>query len=220
MLLYHGSKGGIVGDISPGYKASRSTCDFGKGFYLGDMPDQPKGLIMHHQEALFYEVDLDLSGLNILDLTANDSYASKIDWALFIAYNRKPELFERYGILKDRYESYNKIYDVIIGLIADDSMMRVLNQFFSMTHNDKYMLKCLSHIQLGNQYVLKSHKACNADHLKILSSRKLTDSEKKQAAEMHASRQATMNYVTDMYFKKYRHDRSARYIDEILDEWN
>ena len=42
MLLCHGSKSGIHGDIKP---QSRSACDFGDGFYMGDKPEQPKGLI-------------------------------------------------------------------------------------------------------------------------------------------------------------------------------
>ena len=42
MLLYHGSKSGIKGHIEP---KSRDACDFGQGFYMGDLPDQPKGLI-------------------------------------------------------------------------------------------------------------------------------------------------------------------------------
>lgn len=33
IILYHGSKGGIKGNIKP---ISREFCDFGKGFYLGD----------------------------------------------------------------------------------------------------------------------------------------------------------------------------------------
>lgn len=32
VLLYHGSKSGIVGEIEP---KSRPQCDFGKGFYMG-----------------------------------------------------------------------------------------------------------------------------------------------------------------------------------------
>ena len=43
MRLYHGSKSGIRGNIRP--DLGRSMCDFGKGFYLGDLPDQPIGLI-------------------------------------------------------------------------------------------------------------------------------------------------------------------------------
>ena len=30
------------GDIAP---KSRKACDIGQGFYMGDLPDQPKGLI-------------------------------------------------------------------------------------------------------------------------------------------------------------------------------
>ena len=44
ILLYHGSKSGIVGDIAP---KSREMCDFGKGFYMGTEPGQPLTLNMH-----------------------------------------------------------------------------------------------------------------------------------------------------------------------------
>lgn len=37
MILYHGSKSGIKGDIAPN---SRDACDFGQGFYMGDLLDQ------------------------------------------------------------------------------------------------------------------------------------------------------------------------------------
>ena len=37
ILLYHGSKSGIEGNIEP---KSRSKCDFGKGFYMGTEPGQ------------------------------------------------------------------------------------------------------------------------------------------------------------------------------------
>ena len=35
ILLYHGSKSGIEGKIAP---LSRKECDFGKGFYIRNMP--------------------------------------------------------------------------------------------------------------------------------------------------------------------------------------
>ena len=43
MRLYHGSKSGIKGEIRP--DAGRGMCDFGAGFYMGDRPEQPMGLI-------------------------------------------------------------------------------------------------------------------------------------------------------------------------------
>ena len=42
LIVYHGSKKGLVGDIAP---TSREFCDFGKGFYLGTDASQPLTLI-------------------------------------------------------------------------------------------------------------------------------------------------------------------------------
>ena len=75
MILYHGSKSGIKGDIAP---KSRDACDFGQGFYMGDLPDQPKGLIAEFPDNRFYELDCDFAGLKIktFEEDAND----QIDW--------------------------------------------------------------------------------------------------------------------------------------------
>ena len=42
VILYHGSKSGIVGDIAP---ISREECDFGQGFYMGTSTLQPLTLV-------------------------------------------------------------------------------------------------------------------------------------------------------------------------------
>ena len=42
VLLYYGSKSGLVGDIAP---VSREKCDFGKDFYMGTNIEQPLTLI-------------------------------------------------------------------------------------------------------------------------------------------------------------------------------
>ena len=39
VILYHGSRGGIQGKIRP---CSRLRCDFGKGFYMGDITPATK----------------------------------------------------------------------------------------------------------------------------------------------------------------------------------
>ena len=43
--LFHGSKSGIKGKISP---ISRSLCDFGQGFYMGTEKEQPMTLICNY----------------------------------------------------------------------------------------------------------------------------------------------------------------------------
>ncbi|MBO5302844.1 MAG: DUF3990 domain-containing protein [Lachnospiraceae bacterium] len=216
MKLYHGSKSGIAGKINP-YK-SRTTCDFGKGFYLGDMPDQPKGLIASREYGKYYEIEYDISSLKILEF--KEIYQEQLDWALFIAYNRNPALFEDYNILKQKYAAYNTSYDVIIGLIADDSMMNTLNRFFAGESTDKVMIDCLKHVKLGNQYVLKTEEACKSDRVKIITERELEPYEKKAAQADSAQRLRQMDSIINMYSKKYRRDTKAKYIDEIMEEWN
>ena len=126
MLLYHGSKSGIQGDIKP---ESRMSCDFGCGFYMGDKPDQPKGLIASYENNKFYEIEYNSDGLKIK--TFEDNYVDQIDWALFIAYNRQPEKLAEYDQLCKRYKAYNDLYDMIVGVIADDKMTQVMQLFFN-----------------------------------------------------------------------------------------
>ncbi len=54
MILYHGSKSGIKGEISP--FDIRENCDFGRGFYTGELPTQPMGLIAGWKDHVFYEL--------------------------------------------------------------------------------------------------------------------------------------------------------------------
>ena len=213
--LYHGSKTGIKLPIQP---KSRDRCDFGCGFYLGDKPDQPKGLIAQRTNNKFYVIDYDFTGLNIKEF--GESYIDKIDWALYIAYNREPELFEKYDVLKDRYRTYGERYDVIVGYIADDSMMTTLTDFFKGITSDKEMIDCLAHVKLGKQYVLKNEKACESKRIKIVECRPLTHSEIKLANAENQNRKKQMDSIIMMYKTKYRRDMSVKFIDEIMKEWN
>ena len=60
LVLYHGSKKGISGEIAP---ISREECDFGSGFYMGTSTLQPLSLICNEDKPKFYAVELDLTGL-------------------------------------------------------------------------------------------------------------------------------------------------------------
>ncbi len=53
IILYHGSKSGIEGKISP---ISRAKCDFGAGFYMGTDSMQPLTLICDYEKSKFYVV--------------------------------------------------------------------------------------------------------------------------------------------------------------------
>lgn len=121
LILFHGSKEGINGDIKP---ISKDRCDFGRGFYMGDNPVQPLTLTCDFKDSKFYIVSLNTNNLKIKDIKLD------LDWAFLIAYNR--------GFLNDVkdtdfYNKYKKMLDgvdIAIGYIADDRMFVVLDSFF------------------------------------------------------------------------------------------
>ena len=77
VLLYHGSKSGIVGDIKP---ISRELCDFGKGFYMGTESSQALTLICNFPNAKLYTVRINMTGLRILEKVSvrQNRYAGRI----------------------------------------------------------------------------------------------------------------------------------------------
>lgn len=215
MLLYHGSKSGIHGDIKP---QSRSACDFGAGFYMGDKPEQPKGLIASYPDHIFYEIDYDITDLKIKSF--GDGYIDQIDWALFIAYNRQPEKLAVFKQLCMRYDAYNKQYDMIVGVIADDKMTQVMQLFFNGQMCDKAFIEAMKHVKLGSQYVLKSDKSCEKKRFNIIDQYKLTYADKKLIMAQNTNRATQLNNMINQIQTRYRRAQDVKFFDEIIEEWN
>lgn len=205
LTLYHGSKSGIHGNISP---ISRKHCDFGKGFYMGTERIQPLTLICNYPSAILYTLHADLSELKILDLDAG------MDWALLIAYNRnKMENIKNSSIYK-KYENMSKQYDMIVGNIANDRMFVVLDRFFHGEITDIALIQCLSALKLGKQYVALTQKACN--NIDIIKEEKLSPenlSQLKQQSELNRQEGITL---ANEICRKYR--REGQFFDEIIME--
>lgn len=201
--LYHGSKTGLNLPIKP---ESRSNCDFGSGFYLGDMKTQPIGLIAKYDNARLYSCSLDLSNLSVKKFgTDRDSL---LEWAMFVAYNRGVVMNDALSL---RFSAYN--FDVIIGLIADDSMMQVMSEFFNNAITDKVLIDALKYVTLGNQYVCKTELACSK--ISILSSRELLPTERTRELNASNIRMKNMSASLNSIRARYRRDTSALYYDEI-----
>ena len=150
-ILYHGSKSGLHGTIAP---ISRERCDFGKGFYMGTDPYQPLTLISDFENSKFYIMSLEMQELKVLEVKQN------IEWAMLVTFNRgKMDEFKNTS-LYSQYAQMEKNYDVIVGSIADDRMFYVLDNFFLGNITDQALIKSLSALQLGRQYVAISEKAC------------------------------------------------------------
>ena len=215
MLLYHGSKSGIQGDIKP---ESRTSCDFGCGFYMGDKPDQPKGLIASYENNKFYEIEYNSDGLKIK--TFEDNYVDQIDWALFIAYNRQPEKLAEYDQLCKRYKAYNELYDMIVGVIADDKMTQVMQLFFNGQMCDKAFIEAMRYVKLGRQYVLKTYEAYSKWRFNVIKEYKLTDADKKLIISQNINRTNQLSTMINQIQTKYRRAQDVKFFDEIIEEWN
>ena len=203
LVLYHGSKKGIVGDIAP---ISRDECDFGSGFYMGTNTLQPLTLVCNEDKPKFYTVELDMTGLKVLTVEIG------MDWAMLIAYYRKEMESAKGTPIYEKYAHIADGYDVIIGYIANDRMYTELSRFFNKTLTDVALINCLSALDLGKQYVAISEKACK--QIKILKEEPLSGLELSLLKDMSAERRREGIALAEEIEVKYR--REGKFFDEIL----
>ncbi len=205
ILLYHGSKSGIDGDIAP---KSREMCDFGKGFYMGTEPGQPLTLICDFEKSKFYVVSIDTRELNSIEIKAD------LDWAMLVAFHRGRMDKIKGTAFYDKYSQIDAGKDLVIGSIANDRMFYVLDNFFLGNITDAALVNSLSALKLGKQYVATNEKACAKVRiekeipLSMLERRFLQD-------ESEVNRQKGITLANDIC-KNYR--REGKFFDEILDE--
>ena len=204
VILYHGSKKGIVGDIAP---ISRGECDFGSGFYMGTDVLQPLTLICNEERPKLYAVELDMTGLKVLNMDVG------IDWAMLIAYHRKEMEDVRGTPIYERYAHMLDGYDVVIGHIADDRMYTELSRFFNKSLTDVALVNCLSVLDLGRQYVAISERAC--ERIRVLNETSLSQLELLLLRDMSIQRRKEGIALTERMEVRYR--REGRYFDEILE---
>lgn len=205
ILLYHGSKSGLIGEIAP---KSREMCDFGKGFYMGTEPGQPLTLICDFEKSKFYIVSIDTRALKSIEIKAD------LDWAMLVAYHRGRMEQIKGTALYDKYCQLDAGKDLVIGSIANDRMFYVLDNFFTGGITDMALVNSLSALKLGKQYVATTEKACAAVRIEkeipisMMERRFLQD-------ESDTNRQKGVALANDIC-KNYR--REGKFFDEILDE--
>ena len=205
ILLYHGSKSGIVGGIEP---KSRKQCDFGKGFYMGTDPNQPLTLICDYEESKFYIVSICADALKSLEVNTD------IDWAMLVAYNRGKMEKIKDTDLYNKYRDMMTDKDLIIGSIANDRMFYVIDNFFVGNVTDVALVNSLSALQLGRQYVTVSQKGCDA--VRIEKEIPLSYLERLVMKEVADENRAKGISLANDICKNYR--REGKFFDEILDE--
>ena len=205
LILYHGSKSGIIGRIAP---VSRNHCDFGRGFYMGTEPYQPLTLISDFERSKFYIISLDMTDLQVLKVRPD------IEWAMLVAYFRGKMEAARGTELYEQYSKMATGVDVIVGSIADDRMFYVLDNFFLGNITDKALVMSLSALQLGQQYVAITQNGC--DHAKVETEIEFSHLERVFLQELsEANRVKGVNLANEIC-RDYR--REGRFFDEILND--
>ena len=204
-IFFHGSKSGIVGRIAP---ISRERCDFGAGFYMGTEPMQPLTLICDYEKSRFYIVSVALDGLRQLDIPAD------LEWAMIVAFNRGKMDRIKGSKLYDKYHQLCSNRDVMIGSIANDRMFYVLDNFFQGNITDLALIKSLSALQLGRQYVTVSQTGCDA--VQIEKEISISYLERRFLRDVSEANRAKGVSMADTICKNYRRD--GLFFDEIIDQ--
>ena len=205
VLLYHGSKSGIEGDIAP---KSRKQCDFGKGFYMGTEPSQALTLICDYESAKFYIVSISVDNLAVLDVPAD------LEWAMIVAYHRGRMEKIKGTPFYSKYEEMTKDKDLVIGSIANDRMFFVIDNFFIGNITDAALINSLSALELGKQYVAVTQKGCDA--VRIEKEIPISYLEKLFMKEVSEANRVKGSSLANDICRNYR--RVGLFFDEILDQ--
>lgn len=205
ILLYHGSKSGIEGNIAP---LSRKQCDFGRGFYMGTEPAQALTLICDYEKSKFYIISICADELAHLEVNAD------IEWAMIVAYHRGRMEKINGTSFYNKYRDLTADKDLIIGSIANDRMFYVIDNFFIGNITDAALVNSLSALQLGKQYVAVTQNGC--DNVRIEREVSLSYLERLVIKDVAEENRARGISLANDIFKSYR--REGKFFDEILDE--
>ena len=159
MTLYHGSNMAVM---EPKLVARTRTLDFGDAFYLTSdfvlAARWAKSAVRRRGEGeafvSVFEVDeRDLMSLEVMKFTSPDA-----GWLRYVTSNRAEDFDE----LK---------IDVVIGPVANDNTMPVLNLYFKGAYSEDEALRRLMTQKLRDQYAFKTMKAISL--LKFVEAKKL-----------------------------------------------
>ncbi len=144
MKLYHGSN---VEVRTPILKPNLRALDFGAGFYLTSDVDQARKWAWsvarrRGGEAFFNVYDFEMSdSLDVFTFASADE-----DWLDFVVANR-------------RGEAVMKAADIVVGPVANDSTIEVINDYMAGRFSKKIAIELLEPQNLTDQYAFLSEHA-------------------------------------------------------------
>lgn len=150
MILYHGSN---VAVETPKIRENLRALDFGAGFYLTSNRTQAikwAKIVTKRRSGGFATLsvfNLDENIINELSVLKFDEPSG--DWLDFVVDNRQ--------------ETYNGIkYDLVVGPIANDSTLVVIDNYMDGTFTKEYAISRLLPQNLTDQYAFLSNKGIAA----------------------------------------------------------
>ena len=150
MILYHGSN---VEVREPKIIVSNRTLDFGAGFYTTSNKEQAekwsKTQTLRRRKGTpivsCYEFNEDkIKNLSVLKFESPD-----IEWLRYVTDNRKAIYIGRK-------------YDIVIGPVANDNTMPVINDYMAGTINEETALILLKPQKLADQFAFLTWKGLSA----------------------------------------------------------
>ena len=185
--------------------------DFGEGFYTSPDKEYPLRLYCMNDSVIMNKYALDTSGLRVLRLD-ND-----IKWLLVTAFHRRDYSgFMKYHSFRDQIRDWVSEYDLVVGTISNDNFYSTVNAFIRNLLTDSITLQIVQIMNYGEQYVLKSDKACR--QIKYIGSESvdLQEIEKHRAAKT-TERNTMEEMVEDMRVRLHATD-NGKLFAQVIEE--
>jgi len=147
MILFHGSNFAVS---KPKLMPQVRALDFGRAFYLTSNFEQAakwaRTSVLRRSDGIAtvssFELDeATLSRQNVLRFDAPN-----VEWLRFVTRNRAEQIDD-------------SGFDAVIGPVANDNTMPVLNLYFKGAYSEEEALKRLLPQRLSDQYAMKTEKA-------------------------------------------------------------
>lgn len=190
MIVYHGSDHIVE---TPLYNGSKSTNDYGYGFYTTENKELAMEWACSDNRDGFANVyELNTDGLEILNL--NDPQYSILNWLAILSKYRS---YWQSGSVAEEAKDYLQKnffvdpsgYDIVIGYRADDSYFSFAQDFVSGAISFRKLSEAMRLGKLGEQVVLKSEKSFS--HIRFINAEPaaaVTYYEKKSVRDRDARR--------------------------------